>query len=110
MDLHNLLHFLRLRLNPHAQQEIREFANAIAEIVKVWVPWTWEAFEDYQLESMQISRMEIKGLKAILSELRFHDEDSGDALVAQGVRASGLKGREKKELTAKLERLMAVSE
>lgn len=46
IDLHNLLHFLRLRLHPHAQQEIREFAEAIASIVARWVPWTWEAFSE----------------------------------------------------------------
>lgn len=69
MDLHNLLHFLRLRMDPHAQQEIREFANAIAKIVKVWVPWTWEAFEDYQLEGMYLTRFEVAGLKALLTNI-----------------------------------------
>jgi len=66
MDLHNLLHFLRLRLDPHAQYEIRVFAEAIAEIVKAWVPLTWEAFEDYRLNSMYLSRQEIEGLRVLL--------------------------------------------
>jgi len=112
IDCHNLLHFLRLRLDPHAQYEIRQYAEAIAEIVKVWVPWTWEAFEDYVRESMTFSRMEILGLKAIFEgycdaaaeHCVQHPEE--DALQL-AVEESGLpKGRERKEFEAKLARLM----
>ena len=46
IDLHNLFHFLRLRIDSHAQYEIRVFAEAIAELVKPFVPHAWEAFED----------------------------------------------------------------
>ena len=60
IDLHNLLHFLRLRLDSHAQLEIRRYAQAIAEIVRVWVPHTWEAFEDYRLLGCTLSRMELE--------------------------------------------------
>ena len=67
MDLHNLFHFLGLRMDPHAQLEIRSFANAVAEVVKVWVPWAWEAFEDYRLNGMYLTRFEVDGLKALLS-------------------------------------------
>lgn len=63
IDLHNLLHFLSLRLNPHAQLEIREFAEAIADIVKERVPWTWEAFVDYRLEAVTLSRLDIVAMR-----------------------------------------------
>ena len=66
MDLHNLFHFLGLRMDPHAQLEIRSYANAIAEMVSVWVPWAWEAFEDYRLKALALSRFEVEGLRSIL--------------------------------------------
>lgn len=49
IDLHNLLHFLSLRMDSHAQFEIRQYANQIGELVKLWVPMAWEAFTDYRL-------------------------------------------------------------
>ena len=60
MDLHNLLHFLRLRLDSHAQKEIREFAEVIATIVEKWVPESWAAFNDYRMNSMSLTSPEIK--------------------------------------------------
>jgi thymidylate synthase (FAD) len=68
MDLHNLFHFLALRMDSHAQKEIREFANAVATIVKEWVPWAWEAFEDYRLGGMYLTRFEVEGLKEVMSQ------------------------------------------
>jgi thymidylate synthase (FAD) len=66
IDLHNLLHFLALRMDPHAQLEIREYSNTIAnEIVKRWVPLAWEAFEDYRLGSIELSNLELDILAAI---------------------------------------------
>jgi len=56
IDLHNLLHFLDLRLRPDAQLEIREYARVIARIVQGWVPVTFEAFVDYQLEAVSLSK------------------------------------------------------
>lgn len=50
IDLHNLLHFLRLRMDEHAQWEIRQYADAIASIVSEWVPWTWEVFSETRIE------------------------------------------------------------
>lgn len=64
IDLHNLLHFLSLRMDDHAQQEIRVFAEAIATIVARWVPETWEAFEDYRLHAMTLTRLDIAILSA----------------------------------------------
>lgn len=64
IDLHNLMHFLRLRMDNHAQYEIRVFADAMARIIKDAVPLSFEAFEDYQLNSTQLTRLEIEFLKA----------------------------------------------
>jgi thymidylate synthase (FAD) len=61
IDLHNLLHFLALRMDEHAQYEIREFARVIGEqIVSKWVPHTWEAFLDYRFNSLYLSEAETK--------------------------------------------------
>lgn len=60
IDLHNLLHFLALRMESHAQYEIREYANVIGhQIVAKWVPFAWEAFLDYRLNAMSLSDKEI---------------------------------------------------
>ncbi|OQX88923.1 hypothetical protein B6D60_00640 [candidate division KSB1 bacterium 4484_87] len=61
INLHNLLHFLKLRLDPTAQYEIRVYAEKIADIVKMAVPVTWEAFEDYVLHAaVGLSEREIR--------------------------------------------------
>ena len=67
IDLHNLLHFLSLRMDPHAQMEIRVFADAMGEFVKRWVPLTWEAFEDYRLHGAAFSRQEMAAIKEIIA-------------------------------------------
>ena len=54
-DLLNLLNFLSLRADPHAQYEIRVYAEAMLDIVKRWVPWTYEAFEQYRLKGVSLS-------------------------------------------------------
>lgn len=69
VDGHNFMNFLRLRLDRHAQQEIRMFAEALAEIFKVWLPWTWKAFVDYRLEAVSFSRMEMVALKGLIKKL-----------------------------------------
>jgi thymidylate synthase (FAD) len=94
IDLHNLLHFLSLRLDRHAQYEFRCYAEAIADIVCCWVPLAWEAFEDYQLHAATFSREEMEILRAVL---RGGDLD---ALLA----GSDLTAREKTELRARLGR------
>lgn len=66
IDLHNLLHFLKLRMDSHAQYEIREYANAIARIVAKWVPITHEAFEDYILNGNSVSAMETDVITQLL--------------------------------------------
>ena len=65
IDLKNLLHFLRLRMDQHAQYEIREYANTMAEIVKKVCPYTWESFEEHTLHSVKLSRSESLLLKDV---------------------------------------------
>lgn len=68
IDLWNLFHFLDLRMRQDAQLEIREYANTIGQsIVAKWVPLSWEAFLDYRLRSVSLSRLEVDILKAILA-------------------------------------------
>ena len=65
-DLHNLLHFLRLRMDDHAQEEIRVYASTIGEqIVAKWVPLVWEAFTDYRREAMYLSKLEVDIVSAM---------------------------------------------
>lgn len=68
IDLHNLFHFLKLRMDKHAQYEIRVYAEKMAEIVKAVVPMAYEAFEDYVLNSVTFSKNELLILKKYLPE------------------------------------------
>jgi thymidylate synthase (FAD) len=76
-DLHNLLHFLRLRADHHAQYEIRVYAEAILDIVKKWVPMTYEAFVDYRLNSANISGKALKVIQKRLAGESVNFEESG---------------------------------
>jgi thymidylate synthase (FAD) len=67
MDLHNLMHFLDLRLDPHAQKEIRDFAEVIEKLVALHFPLSYEAFVDYVRDAYTCSRMEIDLIREILS-------------------------------------------
>ncbi|HEY2773240.1 MAG TPA: FAD-dependent thymidylate synthase [Candidatus Binatia bacterium] len=68
VDLHNLLHFLRLRMDAHAQQEIRDYAAVIGEqVVAKWCPVAWEAFKDYQFHSVALTRLEQMVIRAASS-------------------------------------------
>jgi thymidylate synthase (FAD) len=67
VDLHNLLHFLALRMEKHAQFEIRSYAEIIGnEIVSKWVPTTWEAFKDYNFRAVKFSAPEYDIIKALI--------------------------------------------
>jgi thymidylate synthase (FAD) len=80
IDLHNLLHFLRLRLDQHAQYETRVYAQVIAEIVKAWVPLVWEAFEDYQLNAVTFSAPEQSALQYIMALADSEDDRTGEVV------------------------------
>jgi len=71
MDLHNLFHFLKLRLDPHAQKEIRDYAEAILTLIKPIVPLSVEAWEDYSLNSYTLSREEVTVTKRLISGQSF---------------------------------------
>lgn len=77
IDLHNLLRFLELRLHPHAQWEIRQYAKVIADLVSRWVPITWEAFRDYRLDRVDLSRHAIEVVKAWIAGSDPSQEESG---------------------------------
>lgn len=69
IDLHNLLHFLALRMDSHAQEEIRLYATTIGqEIIKPLFPIVWEAFEDYRLGGSAFSRLEIGVIQRLLAQ------------------------------------------
>lgn len=70
INLHNLLHFLRLRADPHAQKEIRVYADVICRIVETWLPSVWEAFVDYRLEAHTFSRQEMDILRDLIASLQ----------------------------------------
>lgn len=92
VDLHNLLHFLSLRAEAHAQYEIRVYAEAMLEIVKRWVPAVYDAFVDYRLGGVALSA---KGLEIVRRLL------AGEAVNQDN---SGLSKREWRELMASLGR------
>ena len=62
INLHNLMHYLHLRMDEHAQKEIRDYANAIYELVEPLVPMTMEAFRDFRVNAMQLTGPEIEAL------------------------------------------------
>lgn len=96
VDLHNLLHFLHLRMDAHAQEEIRAYAITIGEqIVARWVPAAWEAFLDYRRDALHLSRAEV----AIVSALAAGSPERARAA------AEVLSRRERRELEDKLTRL-----
>ena len=66
-DLHNTLRFLSLRLDPHAQSEIRDYARAMAALIEPLVPITMEAFRDYELDSLRLTRLEVEAMRRQLA-------------------------------------------
>ena len=77
VDLHNLLHFLRLRADAHAQYEIRVYADAICSIVADWVPFAYAAFEDYRLGGATLSGTALDCVRRMLKGEAVTQETSG---------------------------------
>jgi thymidylate synthase (FAD) len=107
IDLHNLLHFLRLRMDEHAQLEVRMYATIIGEeIVKRWCPVTWEAFEDYRLKQLELSDIDIRIIDALANG---RPDEAVAAARAYGLLPEAGKEMkrhvEREEVEAKLERL-----
>ena len=76
-DLHNLFNFIRLRNDLHAQYEIRVYAEKIAELVKNWVPFAFEAFEQYQLNSSHLSSNGLSCIKRLMKGENVSQDNSG---------------------------------
>lgn len=68
IDLKNLLHFLKLRMDAHAQYEIREYANRISEFVKLVCPYTWKSFNKHSFGSIKFNAEELSLLKDVFTK------------------------------------------
>lgn len=77
IDLHNLMHFLALRADSHAQYEIRAYAEVMLDIVKKWVPHCYEAFEKYRRDGKELSGAAIEVIKKMLKGENVTQENSG---------------------------------
>jgi thymidylate synthase (FAD) len=66
INLHNLLHFLSLRLDPHAQEETRLFAAEMAKVARAVAPIAYEAFQEFTLEGLTVGRRERTAIRALL--------------------------------------------
>ncbi len=77
INLHNLLHFVALRADSHAQYEIRAYANVILDLLKAWVPFTYAAFEEYRLHGAHISRTGLEIIRQIIHGNPVNQESSG---------------------------------
>lgn len=77
IDLNNLLHFLRLRADSHAQYEIQCYANKILELVKCWVPFTYDAFMNYRKNAINVSQKYVELNKRIIKGEKISQENSG---------------------------------
>lgn len=111
IDLHNLLHFLALRMDSHAQLEIRQYATTIGEqIVKPLFPIVWEAFLDYRMQSDSLSRLEIEAIQRLMAAAATRGLvpplDKDLFLEVQDETWRGLtRSRERDECEAKLQKL-----
>ncbi len=77
VDLHNLMHFLSLRADPHAQYEIQEYANTMLELVKKWVPLSYDAFMKYRKNAMHLSEPATKLVKKLISGQKIDPDNKG---------------------------------
>ncbi|MDP2479413.1 MAG: FAD-dependent thymidylate synthase [Candidatus Palauibacterales bacterium] len=118
IDLHNLLHFLSLRVDPHAQKEIRAYGEIMAGMLKRVAPLSYEAWLDYQVAGTVLSRGELEALRRLLEPagdaegIRVRAEGDGaggtdgaagrSGLTGDQLRELGLSGREVLELLEKL--------
>ena len=93
IDLHNLFHFLRLRMDDHAQYEIRVYAQAMAEIVKEVTPLAYAAFEDYVLNAVKFTKGELKLMQSMFAGISIDEKAAKDC---------GVSKREIRELEDKL--------
>ena len=107
IDLHNLLHFLALRMDAHAQWEIRSYAIVIGEqFLSRWCPITWEAFQDYRFHSTALSRREQQIIRMLAADRPEEAKELATRFGLLNYDGSRLKpNRERKELENKLQSL-----
>jgi thymidylate synthase (FAD) len=106
IDLHNLLHFLSLRVDPHAQWEIQAYARVMAGIVKRVAPLSYEAWIDYDLTGTPMTRGELAALARLLevtNDGAIRARAGSHPLGEEDLAELGLSGREIREFRAKLE-------
>lgn len=77
IDLHNLMHFLTLRADSHAQYEIRAYADLMIKLLEKWVPITFEAFIQYRKEATHLSKNALNTVKKLLKGHQVTQEESG---------------------------------
>lgn len=77
IDLHNLMHFLSLRADAHAQYEIQAYANAMLDCLKAWVPLTYQAFMDYRMGGASVSAKGLAAIKKMIAGEKITQEQSG---------------------------------
>jgi thymidylate synthase (FAD) len=77
IDLHNLLHFLRLRADSHAQYEIQAYANILLDIIKLWVPHTYDAFIEHVRDCVTLSKTATDVVRRMLKGEQIDQENSG---------------------------------
>jgi thymidylate synthase (FAD) len=108
IDLQNLLHFLHLRMDDHAQEEIRAYAATIGhEIVAKWVPHVWEAFLDYRVKAVHLSGIEAEVMAALAEGApeRAREIAAARGLLARTADGRLARNRERAELEQKLRTL-----
>lgn len=103
IDLHNLLHFLTLRVDPHAQWEIQEFGRIMAGMLKRVAPLSYEAWLDYDVGGSALSRMELDALRQLIRVQGDGLSAEGGTLDQKALEGLGLSAREIRELFQKLE-------
>ena len=104
IDLHNLFHFLSLRADPHAQWEIRAYAEVMAGMLKRVAPLSYEAWLDYEFCGAHMSYGELQALRELLEagETSVAARSEVGSLTLEDLKAHGLSAREARELLAKL--------
>jgi len=102
IDLHNLLHFLRLRVDTHAQWEIQEYGRVMAGMLARVAPLTYEAWLDYEVLGEKMSAAELDAIRSLVEPVGDGLKARTAELTAADLQAVGLSGRERRELLDKL--------
>lgn len=76
-DLHNLMHFLRLRADDHAQYEIRVYADAMMQVLARWCPHTYTAFKEYRMGGAHVSATGVNVVRRMIQGEKVAQEGSG---------------------------------